>query len=312
MDDSDSDDNLGVSDLGDSEKGANSLAGSNLDHDNFGMRKISDNSNDAVQIKHRFTIVENNFSEDVSDYKDDSVNISKNNESSKSNNNSKIKESNNKKSNKNKDKSEINFIDFKIILVGDVAVGKTSIIGRYINNSFDKDYKCTIQAEQQTKIIKEDNNTSVRLNIWDTVGQEKFRSITRQFYRDCQGAIIVFDLTQKKTFDYIPTWISEIKNYGNNDTIIIILGNKSDLTKEREILPNDIKKELNDEYLYYEVSAKNGNNISMAFDTLKKLIMENKIKNERKNRKKKDKQDQLSQSLNEFDEEFNEKNRKCC
>ena len=312
MDDSDSDDNLGASDLGDSEKGANSLAGSNLDHDNFGMRKISDNSNDAVQIKHRFTIVENNFSEDVSDYKDDSVDISKNNESSKSNNNSKIKESNNKKSNKNKDKSEINFIDFKIILVGDVAVGKTSIIGRYINNSFDKDYKCTIQAEQQTKIIKEDNNTSVRLNIWDTVGQEKFRSITRQFYRDCQGAIIVFDLTQKKTFDYIPTWIIEIKNYGNNDTIIIILGNKSDLTKEREILPNDIKKELNDEYLYYEVSAKNGNNISMAFDTLKKLIMENKIKNERKNRKKKDKQDQLSQSLNEFDEEFNEKNRKCC
>ena len=65
MDDSDSDDNLGASDLGDSEKGTNSLAGSNLDHDNFGMRKISDNSNDAVQIKHRFTIVENNFSEET-------------------------------------------------------------------------------------------------------------------------------------------------------------------------------------------------------------------------------------------------------
>ena len=220
-------------------------------------------------------------------------------------------------------------------------MGKTSIIGRYINNAFDDDYQCTIQAEQQSKVIKEDENTSIKLNIWDTVGQEKFRAVTRQYYRDCHGAIIVFDLTKRSSFEQMKIWLEDIKNYGNNDTVIIIMGNKSDLTGEREISSNEIKEklnELNDDYLYFEVSAKNGNNISMAFDKLKKLIMENrkanenKDNNEVKNKKgkndkkeksdKKDKKDKKeksnkneekrAKSLNEIDKNFHEKNKRCC
>ena len=309
----DSEDNIGTSDYGDFEKDSDSILDSNIEEENNikGKRKQSD-SNDGVQRKHRFTVVSKDFSEDAIDFKDDSVNYVKNNEVSSSDNNTK-----NTKDNKKKDKSKIDFINLKIILVGDVSVGKTSIIGRYINNSFNEEYKCTIQAEQQTKIIKEDNQTSIRLNILDTVGQEKFRSLTRQYYRDCQGAIIVCDLTIKKTVDYIPIWIQEIKNYGNNDTVIIILGNKSDLIKERVVTPNDIKNILNDEYLYLEVSAKTGNNITLAFDKMKKLIMENKKKNEEKNKKNKNKkkiykEDNVLESLNDFDKEFFEKNKKCC
>lgn len=305
MEDNDNDDNH--LDLG--YNNPNTEIDSNFEEDNnvLKKRKISESSKDDVQIGHRFTMVEKDFSEEESEQIDESVNISKNNEASNSNNNSKIKESKKKKEKKNKDKLELKLINFKIIFLGDVSVGKTSIIQRYINNFFDVNYTCTIQAEQFTKVIKEDNNTSIKLNIWDTAGQEKFRSLTRQYFRDANGAIIVFDLTKKQTFDYVYTYINEIKNYGENDTIIIIVGNKSDLTSEREIPLNDIKNKLNDEFFYFEVSAKTGNNITMVFDKMKKLIMENYyILQDKRN-----KEEIRSKSLAELDKEMNE-NKKCC
>lgn len=292
----------------DNEKNNDSLLDSNQSQDNYILSKDNntDTSKEENQLVPRFTIVENNFSEENSDYKDGSVNISSTKEV-------KNQKTNNQNNNKQKDKTKINLLQFKIILVGDVAVGKTSIIERYINNTFEEKYNCTVQAEQQTKILKGDDNDLIKLNIWDTVGQEKFRSLTRQYYNDCQGAIIVFDLTKKKTFDYIFTWIEEIKNYGNEDTIIIILGNKSDLTEEREISLNEIKNKLNGDYIYFEVSAKDGNNISMAFDKVKKLILENKNTIDAK-KNKKDKKENRLQSLSELDNDnnLNEKTKKCC
>ena len=307
-DNSDNNDKLNAGNL--EEDNDSSYIGSKDDRDN----NILENG----QLKPRYTIVKNDFSiaNESVDNKD---------------NNSKISDDPKKDGKKKKSQKivlkDINIINYKIILVGEVSVGKTSIIGRYLNNSFSDDYRCTIQAEQQTKVIKEDENTSIKLNIWDTVGQEKFRAITRQYYRDCQGAFIVFDLTKKKTFEEIQTWINDIKNYGNSDTAIIILGNKSDLSNEREISPNDIKEKLNElnEDLYFEVSAKNGNNISMAFDKIKKIITENKKIIEEKKRKegnkkvkknksksKREKEEKRTQSLNEFDRDFQEKNKKCC
>ena len=270
----DSDDNIDRLKLGEFEKDEDEdiFDSNNEPNDNIlEKERPTESSNNDEIFANRFTIVENNY-EEPSDLKDDSVNLSKNKESS-SNNNSKTEVLNKKKKQK-KSKGNINFINIKVILVGDASVGKTSIIGRYLNNSFNENYKCTIQAEQQTKIIKEDEKTSIKMTIWDTVGQEKFRSITRQYYRDCQGAIVVFDLTKKISFERVKDWYNDIKNYGNDDTVILILGNKSDLTGERELSINDIKdklKELDEEFLYYEVSAKNGNNISMAFDKLKKI-----------------------------------------
>ena len=298
-----------------------SIPDSNVEHFNNILDKgrISDPPN--VQLMNRYTIVEKNFHDEGN-----AEIIPQNNETSNSKDNSKNEELKKKEHNKKIDKSSINFINLKIILVGDVSVGKTSIVGRYINNSFSDDYKCTISAEQNTKIIKEDDKNSIKLNIWDTAGQEKFRAITRQYYRDCQGAVIVFDITNRKSFNTLDVWINEIKEYGNKETVIIILGNKSDLEEEREITMNDIQNKLNDEYLYFEVSAKNGNNISMAFDKMKKLIMENKIKNEeidlikdednnkkgKKSKNKNNKEKNQTKKIKINDKNENQKNKKCC
>jgi len=248
------------------------------------------------QPSNRFTMVDNNFDEDES--RENSLGLNKIRATSNSNFNEDINQNNNNvlnnsnpmptssRSTKSKMSRDLNLIDIKIIMLGDVSVGKTSIIGRYIDNSFQEAYKCTIQAEKRSKVINEDENTSLRLNIWDTAGQEKFKSVTRNYYRDAHGAIIVFDLSSRDTFNEVRNWIKELKTYGSEETVIIILGNKSDLSSQRAVSEDDIKKELNDEYFYLDVSAKTGNNISLAFDRLKKLIKEN-LKALEKNKKDK-------------------------
>lgn len=240
-------------------------------------------------------MVDNNFDEDES--RENSLGLNKIRATSNSNFNEDINQNNNvlnnsnpmptsSRSTKNKLSRDLNLIDIKIIILGEASVGKTSIIGRYIDNSFHDLYTCTIQAEKRSKVINEDENTSLRLNIWDTAGQEKFKSITRQYYRDAHGAIIVFDLTSRKSFDEVKNWIKELKSYGSEETVIIILGNKSDLSNERAVPEDDIRKELNEEYFYSDVSAKTGNNIILAFDNLKKSIMDN-LKMKEKNKKDK-------------------------
>lgn len=233
---------------------------------------------DRLIQSNRYTIVDNNF-DDKS--RENSLGFNKFRSTSKTSFNEEMNQNGNLINDSNNASKRVSrqsnnkIIELKIILSGNVAVGKTSIIERYINGSFQEKYNSTIQAEYKTKIINEDENTSLRLNIWDTAGQEKFKSITRQFYRDSHGAIIVFDLTKKDTFDDVNNWIKEIKNNGNTDTVIMVLGNKSDLINEREVLEEDIKNMLNDKFVYFDVSAKEGNNISLAFDTLKKNILEN-------------------------------------
>lgn len=323
MEDEDNLDNINIEEI---DKDLYNEENSNLEQDNniLDKERLSENSKNEEQLKGRFTVVDKNFIEEPKDKKDDSVNLSKNNDSLNNSRNSKAYE---EKKQKKEKKSEVKkkFINLKIILVGDVSVGKTSVIERYINNNFKDDYTCTIQAEQKTKIINEDSNTSIRMDIWDTVGQEKFRSLTRQYYRDSQGAIIVFDITKKKTFDSLQTWIDDIQDYSDKDIPIIIVGNKSDLIDEREVSENNINEFLNDKYTYFEVSAKYGNNIDLAFNKMKKLIMENrKMNNEeenedkwnkKKNKNKKDRireEEKRSQSLDEMSKHLNEKNKKCC
>lgn len=323
MEDEDNLDNINIEEI---DKDLYNEENSNLEQDNniLDKERLSENSKNEEQLKGRFTVVDKNFIEEPKDKKDDSVNLSKNNDSLNNSRNSKAYE---EKKQKKEKKSEVKkkFINLKIILVGDVSVGKTSVIERYINNNFKDDYTCTIQAEQKTKIINEDSNTSIRMDIWDTAGQEKFRSLTRQYYRDSQGAIIVFDITKKKTFDSLQTWIDDIQDYSDKDIPIIIVGNKSDLIDEREVSENNINEFLNDKYTYFEVSAKYGNNIDLAFNKMKKLIMENrKMNNEEENEDKwnkkqnKNKKDRIreeekrSQSLDEMSKHLNEKNKKCC
>ena len=296
----------------------------------FDKDRPSNASNFALQG--RLTIVGKNFQEDESKENDSSImsnserpsNASEISNSNKTNNN-KINNNDNKINNNDKKDSKINkqeknkkknMIDIKLILLGDISVGKTSILGRYINSSFSEDYQCTLQVEMKTKIIEVDLDTRVKMNIWDTVGQEKYRNLTTQYYRNCQGAIIVFDLTRKDSFDGVQKWIEQLEVY-NSNCQILILGNKSDLIEERAVNKDDIENLINNEYLYYDVSAKNGSNVSLAFDKIRNLIIEDIKRKERKEEKElndiKNNMRKLdSNAFDQLNKSVNGKSRKCC
>ena len=165
----------------------------------------------------------------------------------------------------------INF-NFKIILIGDISVGKSSIIKRYINNSFNSEYFCTIGTELSKKTVIIGENKKVNLFIWDTCGQEKFRSVTRQYYIDSQGIILVFDLTNKNSFNDLQSWYDEAINYINNKNCIFFLfGNKSDEKNKKQVSKIDIKNFMRKNHRikkYFEVSALSGDNIELSFDKI--------------------------------------------
>ena len=183
-----------------------------------------------------------------------------------------------KEENDNNENNKIIEYTFKIILLGDSLVGKTSFVNRFVSNKFEK-YQCTINIQNYKKQIKIDKSTLVNLTIWDTAGQEKFRSLTKQYYHDSQGAIIMFDITDKNSFLKVESWINELIEYGPKDCSIILIGNKTDLNHQRVIDFNEGNK-LAEKYhiLFCEVSAKLGSNINQAFEQLSSIIINKQIK----------------------------------
>ena len=164
--------------------------------------------------------------------------------------------------------------DCKVTLVGDSGVGKSSIIGRYISGIFIGDSVSSSGSNYSQKIY-EKNNKKVRLNIWDTAGQEKFRSLGRNFYKDAFIICIIFDITNKQSFDNVKEiWYPEIQKYGEKYNILSLVGNKCDLYEDEEVEEKDINsfaEEIGGEY--FLVSAKNGNGIEEMFKTLAKMYL---------------------------------------
>lgn len=164
--------------------------------------------------------------------------------------------------------------NFKVILLGDSSVGKTSILNRYIKKQFEDKSQCTIRAYLESKSFEYDLYTIINLNIWDTCGQERFKSITKLYFRDTHGIVLNYDVNNRKTFESLNEWINLIKDNTNKYVSIIIVGNKNDLEK------NVSKEELNNfceknNFLSEEVSAKNGNNIDLIFQKLSKRMIDN-------------------------------------
>ena len=158
-------------------------------------------------------------------------------------------------------------VDFSIILVGDSYVGKTSILKKFIDDEFNEETKCTISVDFRCKNLKIDKNLYASLKIFDTAGQEKYRSLTKSYYRQAQGIILVFDLTNEISFSKLNKWINEI-NENTENVVIILVGNKADSSDRKvdKINAENYAKERNIKYI--ETSAKEGTNILLLFEEL--------------------------------------------
>ena len=160
-----------------------------------------------------------------------------------------------------KEEEKIKTIEVKIVLLGNINVGKTSIASRYCKNVFNEHHINTIGgAYQQQKVILS-NGSAVKLHIWDTSGQERFRAMTNLYYRDAQVAILTYDVTNESSFTGIEFWIKELKYKVENDNMILFLvGNKCDVNEDERKFSTNKGKNFADEnnMLFFETSAKNG------------------------------------------------------
>ncbi|CAN1169723.1 Ras-related protein RABA4a [Linum perenne] len=157
---------------------------------------------------------------------------------------------------------------FKVVLIGDSAVGKSQILARFARNEFSLDSKATIGVEFQTRTMVI-SHKSVKAQIWDTAGQERYRAVTSAYYRGAVGAMLVYDITKRQTFDHIPRWLEELRGHADKNIVIILIGNKSDLEDQRAVSTEDAKEFAQKEGLFFlETSALNATNVESAFETV--------------------------------------------
>ena len=159
----------------------------------------------------------------------------------------------------------------KIITVGDGQVGKSSLILRYVDNSFSTNYLSTIGVDSKYKKIKL-NGEEIKVKIFDTAGQERFRSITSDYIRKANGMLLVYDITHKPSFENVENWINNLKEETGQKMIpSVLIGNKKDLTEERVIKEDqgkELAKKLEMEEHFYETSCSTGENVQKAFSDL--------------------------------------------
>lgn len=154
--------------------------------------------------------------------------------------------------------SNIKRITFKLIVIGDIYVGKSCMLSRLIMNTFTEEHSCSIGVEFKYKTIEYKDDTKVELCLWDTCGEERFKALTKQYYRDSQGVLLVFDVTNRKSFDNLKGWLKDIDNSGE-EIEVFIFGNKNDLDN-RAVSKEEIIKfsKENNIRFYYDISSKKG------------------------------------------------------
>ena len=168
-------------------------------------------------------------------------------------------------------------ITLKILVVGDSCVGKTNFVNKFLGKQFNDNYMSTAGLDLKTGKI-ELKNKKIRIQIWDTAGQEKYKAITRNLFLKVMGAIIIYDITNKNTFYNLKNWISLIKEECDKNMKILIIGNKSDLDSQREISREDASNYAKMEKVQYiETSSKTGENVIKAVTILSEKILENNV-----------------------------------
>jgi len=166
---------------------------------------------------------------------------------------------------------------FKVVMVGDPAVGKTSLVVRYVHGFFQHDYIATIGTQIMSKEVYVRDNI-VKLSIWDIGGQEKFDTLAPAYYKGASGALAIFDVTRKETLENIPKWISRLHRYANPNVLTILVGNKVDLVDERQVSPDEATG-IADKYglPYVETSAKSGKNVIKVFEVMAERLLAKKV-----------------------------------
>jgi len=168
---------------------------------------------------------------------------------------------------------------FRYIIVGDMAVGKSCILLQFTDHKFRHQHELTIGVEFGGKTI-EVKNKQVKIQIWDTAGQEAFQAITRTYYKGAIGALLVYDITRKETFEHITKWLNDIKVNGAKDIVCILIGNKKDLEEQRKVSFEEGKKLAEDnQLLFLETSAKTAENVNECFLLSAEKIIDNIQKN---------------------------------
>lgn len=198
----------------------------------------------------------------------------------------------------------------QILIIGDSSVGKTSILTRYTNGTFKEEYLATVGLDYYSK-DEIFNNKTINVKLWDTAGQERYKSLTQSYFKNAEGVIVTYDITNTESFDNLKFWINSIKTNMENKNVfipVIIIGNKTDMEESREIMIEDAKKFAEEnKYKYFETSAKTGEGIDKAIRDLLNQILNQSGNNDEQKEFRKD-----SVQIKENTEEKSEKKKKGC
>ena len=174
---------------------------------------------------------------------------------------------------KNDEESNLYDLTFKIIVIGDPGVGKSCLTGRAVKDIFDEKYVITLGFEFLTYTINIEDKV-IKLQIWDTCGQEQYKSLISNFYRNASLAMIVYSIDSRDSFIHVNTWLKDVKLQSHPDVKIILIGNKSDLESNRQVSTDEARKYKEENQLLYfsETSAKTGLNAKEAFTAAARIL----------------------------------------
>uniref|UniRef100_A0A9L0S748 Ras-related protein Rab-25 n=1 Tax=Equus caballus TaxID=9796 RepID=A0A9L0S748_HORSE len=169
----------------------------------------------------------------------------------------------------NGNEEDYNFV-FKVVLIGESGVGKTNLLSRFTRNEFSHDSRTTIGVEFSTRTVML-GTAAVKAQIWDTAGLERYRAITSAYYRGAVGALLVFDLTKHQTYAVVERWLKELYDHAEATIVVMLVGNKSDLSQAREVPTEEARMFAeNNGLLFLETSALDSTNVELAFETVLK------------------------------------------
>ena len=165
---------------------------------------------------------------------------------------------------------------YKVLLLGDSTVGKTCFLLRYCDKTFQEAHLSTIGLDYRLKTMTLQNGKNIKLQIWDTAGQDRFRAITKNYYKGANWIILIYDITNLQSYENVKNWIAQIREQANPNVVIYLAGNKIDVVEELRMVKTEDGQKIADEFNlpFYETSAKSGINVNKIFDDLVEKVDE--------------------------------------